>query len=243
MSIEELRERVAEANRALSAAGLVALSFGNASGVDREHGVLVIKASGVACDRARPDDMVVVSMSDGAVVEGSMRPSSDTPTHLVLCRRFPSIGGVVHTHSPFASAWAQAGRAIPCLGTTHADHFDGPVPVTHPLSETEIAGDYERETGEVIARTLEELRLDPLRMPAALVVSHAPFTWGADAAEAVTNAVALETAAAMASRTLSLSPKVEPIDQALLARHFDRKHGPRAYYGQPGDRQPGRGGG
>lgn len=240
MSLDELRERIAGANRSLAAAGLVTLSFGNASGVDREHGVLVIKASGVACDRARPDDMVVVSMNDGAVVEGSMRPSSDTPTHLVMCRRFPSIGGVVHTHSPFASAWAQAGRAIPCLGTTHADHFDGPIPITRSLTHDQIAGDYERETGEVIARTLEELRLDPLRMPAALVVSHGPFTWGADAAEAVTNAVALEAVAAMAWRTLALSPEIKPIDDALLTRHFDRKHGPHAYYGQPSDPRAGR---
>ncbi len=236
MSPQELREQVAEANRALSAAGLVELSFGNASGADRERGVLVIKPSGVPCDRIRPEDAVVVSLSDGSVVEGSMRPSSDTPTHLALYRRFPSIGGVVHTHSPFASSFAQAGRAIPSLGTTHADHFGGPVPVTRPLTEAEIAGEYERETGEVIAETLEGLGMAPLDMPATLVASHGPFTWGADPAEAVTNAIVLELVAAMAWRTLALSPGVESIGEALSTRHFGRKHGPDAYYGQPGDR-------
>lgn len=232
MSLDELREQVAEANRALVAAGLVTLSFGNAGGVDRARGVLVIKPSGVPYDRMHPKDMVVVSLADGNVVQGSLRPSSDTPTHLTLIRRFESIGGVVHTHSPFASAWAQAGRAIPCLGTTHADHFAGPVPVTRPLTEGEIAGDYERETGEVIVETLEKLDVDPLRMPAVLVASHGPFTWGRDPAEAVTNAVALEAVAAMAWRTRALAPDVEPIPEALLARHFGRKHGPDAYYGQ-----------
>jgi L-ribulose-5-phosphate 4-epimerase len=233
--LERLREQVSAANRGLTAAGLVCLSFGNASGVDRDEGVLVIKPSGVPCDRLEPEDAVVVSLSDGSVVEGSLRPSSDTRTHLALYRRFDAIGGVVHTHSSFASAWAQAGRAIPCLGTTHADHFDGPVPVTRALSENEIAGDYERATGDVIVEALEALGLDARRMPAALVASHGPFTWGVDPAEAVTNAVALETVAAMAARTLALAPSIEPIGDALLARHFGRKHGPGAYYGQAGD--------
>ena len=233
MSLLELREQVLEANRALVDAGLVTLSFGNASGVDRSRGVLVIKPSGVPYDRLRPKDMVVVSLRDGDVVEGSLRPSSDTPTHMVLFRRFGSIGGVVHTHSPFASAWAQAGRAIPCLGTTHADHFAGPIPVTRPLTESEIGGNYERETGEVIVETLEGLSLDPLHMPAALVASHGPFTWGGDPAGAVTSAVALEAVAAMAWRTLALAPETGSIDEALLTRHFERKHGPDAYYGQP----------
>ena len=233
MSLERLRERVAEANRGLAGAGLVTLSFGNASGVDRDRGVLVIKPSGVACDRVEPGDLVVVSLSDGNVVEGSMRPSSDTPTHLALYRRMQDVGGVVHTHSPFAASWAQAGRAIPCLGTTHADHFAGPVPVTQRLTGEEIAGDYERATGEVIAETLEELGLAPLHMPAALVASHGPFTWGADAEEAMTNAVVLELVASMATRTLALAPDAGSIDDALLARHFGRKHGPDAYYGQP----------
>lgn len=235
MSLDDLRQRVADANHRLSAADVVTLSFGNASGVDRERGVLVIKPSGVACERVEPDETVVVSLRDGSVVEGSLRPSSDTPTHLTLYRYFDRVGGVVHTHSPFASAWAQAGRAIPCLGTTHADHWAGPVPVTRPLTEAEIAGDYERETGEVIVETFEKLRLDPLHMPGVLVGAHGPFTWGADAARAVTNAVALEAVAAMALRTLLLCPDPEPIGDALLARHFRRKHGPNAYYGQPDD--------
>jgi L-ribulose-5-phosphate 4-epimerase len=233
LSLERLRERVAEANHGLVDAGLVTLSFGNASGVDRERGILVIKPSGIACDRVEPDDLVVVSLSEGNVVEGSMRPSSDTPTHLALYRRMQNVGGVVHTHSPFAAAWAQAGRAIPCLGTTHADHFAGSVPVTRRLTGEEIAGDYERATGEVIADTLDELGLDPLHMPAALVASHGPFTWGADAEEAMANAVVLEVVASMASRTLAVAPDAGSIDDALLARHFDRKHGPDAYYGQP----------
>lgn len=235
MPSTELRERVVEANRLLAAGGLVSLSFGNASGVDRSEGVLVIKPSGLPCDRLDPGDLVVVSLEDGRVVEGSLRPSSDTPTHLVLYRRFPAIGGVVHTHSPSASAWAQAGRAIPCLGTTHADHFDGPVPVTRALRAEEIAGDYEAATGDVIVETLDRLGLDPVGMPAALVASHGPFVWGADAIGAATNAVALELVAAMAARTLALEPSVAPIGDDLRARHFGRKHGPGAYYGQPPD--------
>jgi L-ribulose-5-phosphate 4-epimerase len=235
MTSPELREQVAEANRRLAAEGLVSLSFGNASGVDRNEGMLVIKASGVACDRVGPADTVVVSLEDGRVVDGSLRPSSDTPTHLVLYRRFASIGGVVHTHSAFASAWAQAGRSVPCLGTTHADHFAGAIPVTRALTEGEIAGDYEGSTGEVIVETFEGLGLGALDMPATLVASHGPFAWGADPAEAVTNAVALEVVAAMALRTLALEPSIGPIADALLARHFGRKHGPGAYYGQAGD--------
>jgi L-ribulose-5-phosphate 4-epimerase len=237
--LHELREQVAEANRGLVAAGLVTLSFGNASGVDRDRGVLLIKPSGFPCDRLQPQDVVVVSLDDGTVVDGGLRPSSDTPTHLVLYRRFESIGGVVHTHSPYGSAWAQAGRAIPCLGTTHADHFAGPVPVTRPLTAGEIAGDYETETGHVIVETLDQLRLDPLHMPATLVASHGPFTWGTDPADAVTNAVALEAVAAMAWHTLALESTAESIDAALSARHFTRKHGPDAYYGQPPDEATG----
>jgi L-ribulose-5-phosphate 4-epimerase len=233
MSLSQLRDEVCQANRALVAAGLVSLSFGNASGVDREAGVLVIKPSGVPYDTLRPGDMVIVALDDERVVEGDLRPSSDTSTHALLYRRFPSIGGVVHTHSAFASAWAQAHRSIPTLGTTHADHFHGPVPVTRAMTADEIAGDYERQTGEVIVETLGGLGLDPLEMPAALVASHGPFTWGRDAADAVTNAIALETVAALAHRTYALSAAVEAIDEALLRRHFSRKHGPDAYYGQP----------
>lgn len=235
MGLAALREEVCRANLALVEAGLVTLSFGNASGVDREAGVVVIKPSGVAYQRLRPEDMVVVSLADERVVEGKLRPSSDTPTHAVLYRRFPSIGGVVHTHSAFASAWAQAHRSIPTLGTTHADHFAGPVPVTRPMAPVEIGAEYERLTGELVVDSLQAVGLDPLEMPAVLVASHGPFTWGRDAAEAVTNAVALEAVAAMAHRTLALSAGVEAIDDALLRRHFDRKHGPGAYYGQSVD--------
>lgn len=235
MRLEALRQEVCRANLALVEAGLVTLSFGNASAVDRGAGVLVIKPSGVPYDQLRPEDMVVVSLADEEVVEDGLRPSSDTPTHAVLYRRFPDIGGIVHTHSTFASAWAQAHRPIPTLGTTHADHFAGPVPVTRPMTTAEVGGDYERQTGEVIAETLEALGLKPLEMPAALVASHGPFTWGRGAAEAVTNAIALEAISALAHRTFALSAAVEAIDEGLLRRHFSRKHGPGAYYGQPGD--------
>lgn len=233
MSIATLREEVWRANRALVDAGLVTLSFGNASGVDRDAGLLVIKPSGVPYDRLRPEDMVIVSIADERVIEGHLRPSSDTPTHAALYRAFTSIGGVVHTHSAFASAWAQAGRSIPPLGTTHADHFFGVVPVSRAMSEPEIDGAYERETGAVIVETFRELGLDPLEMPAVLVASHGPFTWGRDAADAVANAVALEAVAALAHRTFALAPDADAISNALLRRHFLRKHGPGAYYGQP----------
>jgi L-ribulose-5-phosphate 4-epimerase len=235
MEFADLRERVCSANRELVAAGLVTLSFGNASGIDRGAGVMVIKPSGIAYEGLKPADMVVVSLADGRVVEGALRPSSDTPTHLVLYRDFASIGGVVHTHSAFASAWAQAGRPIPCLGTTHADHFRGPVPVTRELTASEVATDYEAATGRVIVETLSGLRMDPLEMPAALIVSHGPFTWGRSPGEAVTNAVALEAVAAMAHRTLQLEAQPSEIADVLLTRHFDRKHGAHAYYGQPDD--------
>jgi L-ribulose-5-phosphate 4-epimerase len=235
MPLSALREEVCEANLALVSGGLVTLSFGNASGVDRAAGVLVIKPSGVPYARLRPADMVVVALADGRIVEGTLRPSSDTPTHAELYRRFSSIGGVVHTHSSFASAWAQAGRSIPCLGTTHADHFAGAVPVTRPLSDAEIGGEYELETGRVIAETIEGLGLGALEMPAALVASHGPFCWGRTPTDAVTNAIALEAVAALAHRTLALDASIGPIGAPLLARHFSRKHGPGAYYGQPVD--------
>jgi L-ribulose-5-phosphate 4-epimerase len=235
MGYGELREEVVRANRALAEAGLVSLAFGNASGVDRAAGVLLIKPSGIACDAVEPDQIVVVALADGSVVEGDLRPSSDTPTHLELYRRFPAIGGVVHTHSSYASAFAQAGLEIPCLGTTHADHFAGPVPVTRWLRTDEIAGDYERATGSVVADTLDGLGLDPLAMPAVLVRSHGPFTWGRSAGDAAANAEAVELVATMAHRTLALAHDVSPLDEALRLRHFERKHGSAAYYGQGSD--------
>ena len=225
----DLREQVFEANRAIVHAGLVVLTFGNASAVDREAGVMAIKPSGVPYDELGPEAMVVVDLESGEVREGSGRPSSDTPTHLVLYRAFEQIGGIVHTHSPFATAWAQARREIPCLGTTHADHFHGPVPVTRELMDKEVGDEYERRTGEVIVETIG----DPLETPGVLVASHGPFAWGADALEAVENAIALEVVAESSFRTELLRPGAEPIRSALLDRHFRRKHGPGAYYGQP----------
>jgi L-ribulose-5-phosphate 4-epimerase len=232
LSHATLREQVLDANLEIVRAGLVVLTFGNASGVDRDAGVMAIKPSGVPYDELGPEAMVVVDLESGAVVDGEHRPSSDTPTHLVLYRRFEGVGGIVHTHSPFATAWAQACREIPCLGTTHADHFSGAVPVTRALTREETEGEYERLTGEVVVETFTELGLDPLAMPAVLVASHGPFAWGGDAADAVENAVALEAVAAAAHRTEVLRPGIEPIGDALLRRHFLRKHGPGAYYGQ-----------
>lgn len=232
LSLPDLREQVWRANLGLVRAGLVTLSFGNASGVDREAGVLVIKPSGVPYDELRPEQLVVVSLEDGRVVEGDLRPSSDTPTHLLLYQRYPEIGGVVHTHSTAATAWAQAGRSIPALGTTHADHFHGAVPVTRPLEEGEVAGAYEHETGAVIVETLNRLGLSATEMPAALVASHGPFTWGHDAADAVANATALEAVANMARQTYFLNPEAVAIPRYLADRHYLRKHGPNAYYGQ-----------
>jgi len=230
-----LRERICEANAALVKAGLVTLSFGNASGVDREAGAFAIKPSGVPCDAVQPEDLVVVSLLDGSVLEGRLRPSSDTPTHLRLYQAFDGLGGVVHTHSSYAAAFAQAGRDIPCLGTTHADYFRGPVPVSRPMTDAEIEGAYEAETGNVIVETLAQRSTSALEMPAALVRWHGPFTWGEDALAASENAVALEAVAAMAARTLGLEPGADEAPAVLLRRHFDRKHGPGAYYGQPGD--------
>jgi L-ribulose-5-phosphate 4-epimerase len=228
--VRDVREQAFQANRAIVEAGLVVLTFGNASAVDREAGVMAIKPSGVAYEELSAAAMVVVDLESGEVVEGDHRPSSDTPTHLVLYRAFDSIGGIAHTHSEYATAWAQAARELPCFGTTHADHFHGAVPVTRALTREEIDGDYEHATGEVIVETL--VGVDPLAMPAVLVAGHAPFTWGADAAHAVENAVALEVVAASALRTELLRPGAAPIDDALLDRHFLRKHGPGAYYGQ-----------
>jgi len=231
-SLADLREEVWRANQALVRAGLVTLSFGNASGVERAAGVMLIKPSGVPYDRLEPGQLVAVSLADGHTLEGALRASSDAPTHLALYRRYPEIGGVVHTHSIEATAWAQAGRPIPALGTTHADHFHGPVPVTRSLTAAEIEGDYELETGRVIIETLDLTGVQALEVPAVLVAAHGPFAWGRDATAAVENAIALEAVAAMAFRTFVLDPGAGPVGDVLLERHYRRKHGPDAYYGQ-----------
>jgi L-ribulose-5-phosphate 4-epimerase len=232
--LDELRHRVLDANLEIVRAGLVVLTFGNVSGVDRDAGVLAIKPSGVPYDELAPDAIVLVELETGATVGSTFRPSSDVETHLALYRAFPSAGGVVHTHSPFATAWAQARRDLPCYGTTHADHFRGAVPVTRELTDDEIGGEYERATGEAIVETFAERELDPAELPAALVAEHGPFVWGASVGEAVENAVALEAVAAAALRAEQLRPPVTPIPDELRDRHFFRKHGPRATYGQVG---------
>jgi L-ribulose-5-phosphate 4-epimerase len=229
MTLKELREEVLEANLELVRRGLVLYTFGNASGIAREQGWVVIKPSGVSYETMRASDLVVVDLK-GRMVEGDLRASSDLPTHLILYRAFPTIGGVAHTHSRAASAWAQARREIPCLGTTHADYFHGPVPVTRPLEPKEIRADYEANTGHAIVRRFA--RLNPLATPAVLVASHAPFCWGKTVTEAAHIAVILEEVAAMALETLAVNPKIRPIVQQLLDKHFFRKHGSGAYYGQ-----------
>jgi L-ribulose-5-phosphate 4-epimerase len=228
----DIREAAAAATRAIAAADLVLLAFGNASAVDRAQGAFAIKPSGVPCATVRPDQMVVVVIEDGRVIEGDLRPSSDEPTHRRLYQALPGIGGVVHTHSPVASAWAQAGRPIPCLGTTHADHFRGAVPVTRALTDAEVADRYEWHTGVAITELYGPGGLDPVRAPGVLVRSHGPFVWGADVAQAVLHAEALEAIARMARDTLSIDPSSPSISESLLVRHFDRKHGPTATYGQ-----------
>ena len=233
MSLADLKRAVWQANRDVVDAGLVVLTWGNASGVDREAGVLVIKPSGVAYDDLSPDDMVAVDLETGEA-EGPLRPSSDTPTHRHLYRQFPQIGGVVHTHSAKAVAWAQAERPIPCFGTTHADHFHGPVPVTRRLTGVEIRDAYEHNTGVVIAERVRQGGPDALKVPAALVAGHGPFAWGPTPQKAVDNAVALEAVAAMALDTLALRADAGPLDRALHDKHFLRKHGPGATYGQAG---------
>jgi L-ribulose-5-phosphate 4-epimerase len=229
MTLDELRVEVLEANLTLVRRGLVIEAFGNASGIDRSQGLVVIKPSGVDYDRLTPAAMVVTDL-DGRTVDGTLRPSSDLPTHLALYRAFDGIGGVAHTHSRFATAWAQAGREIPCLGTTHADFFPGPVPVTDPMQPGEIETAYEQNTGGVIVRQFAGL--DPLVTTSVLVHSHGPFCWGASARDAVHTAAVLEELARMAYYTSVLNPAVEPISTALRDKHFLRKHGPAAYYGQ-----------
>jgi len=227
--LETLRAEVLEANLELVRRGLVIYTFGNVSGVSREHGLLAIKPSGVPYDKMTPGDMVITDL-DGKIVEGKLRPSSDLATHAALYRAFPSIGGVVHTHSRHATAWAQAVREIPCFGTTHADYFHGPVPVTEPLSAADIEGDYEANTGTAILRRMEGL--DPLGCPACLVAGHAPFCWGKRVSDAVHTAVIVEELAAMAWMTIGINPHAQPISRHLRDKHHFRKHGPKATYGQ-----------
>jgi L-ribulose-5-phosphate 4-epimerase len=227
--IEHLRRLVLEANLALVRHGLAVMTWGNASGIDRERGLVIIKPSGVEYDRLAAADLVAVDLS-GRVIEGTLRPSSDLPTHLELYRAWPWVGGIVHTHSAHATSFAQACRPIPCLGTTHADHFAGEVPVTRALTAAEVAADYEAATGRVIVERFAGL--DPAHVPAALVAHHGPFAWGRDARDAVHNAVALEAVAGMALASLQLAPALGPIPAHVADRHFQRKHGPRAYYGQ-----------
>ena len=229
--LEQLKLEVYEANMELPRRGLITYTWGNASGRDRETGYFVIKPSGVEYDALKPEDMVVVDL-DGNVVEGHYRPSSDTPTHIELYKKYPQIGGVVHTHSPEATAWAQAGRSIPLYGTTHADYFYGPIPCARSLTRTEIEGEYERNTGLVIIETFEEGGIDPTYTPGVLCCNHGPFTWGKDAAQAVYHAVVLEEVARMATRTEMINPRVMPAPDIIRDKHFFRKHGANAYYGQ-----------
>ena len=228
--LEDLKQQVCQANLDLVAHGLVTLTWGNVSGLSADGAYLVIKPSGVAYDGISPAQMVVVSIATGEVVEGSLRPSSDMVTHRLLYQKFRGVGGITHTHSPKATAFAQAHREIPCFGTTHADHFYGTIPVTRLLTAEEINAGYEINTGHVIVERF--VNLDPVAMPGVLVASHAPFAWGKDAADSVKNAVALEAVAAMAIDTLALAHETGPVDQFLLDKHYHRKHGKDAYYGQ-----------
>jgi L-ribulose-5-phosphate 4-epimerase len=228
----ELKDIAFRANRALAESGLVMGTFGNVSAVDRKAGVFVIKPSGVPYRRLTAKDMVVVSLESGRIVGGKLRPSSDTPTHLALYLAFPTIGGIVHTHSEYATAFAQAGEPIRCMGTTHADYFHGDVPITRPLRQAEVEQNYELNTGGVIVETFTRQRLSPDEMPAVLVAYHGPFTWGADAFEAIEHAEALEYVARLEWRVRALNPNAPRPDACLIDKHHRRKHGPHAYYGQ-----------
>lgn len=227
--MQTLKQQVFEANRDLPRFGLVTFTWGNVSAIDRERGVIVIKPSGIAYEVMTADDMVVVDL-EGNVVEGRYRPSSDTATHLALYRQYAELGGVVHTHSTHATAWAQAGLSIPAMGTTHADYFFGDIPCTRGLTKQEVEGEYERNTGKVIIETLDDN--NPLHTPGIVVYQHGPFAWGKDAADAVHNAVVLEEVARMAWIARGINPALKPIDDYLMHKHFMRKHGPNAYYGQ-----------
>jgi L-ribulose-5-phosphate 4-epimerase len=235
MLLKSLREEVLEANLELVRRGLVLYTFGNASGISREEGLVAIKPSGVPYKELDPQSMVVSDM-DGKIVDGSLRPSSDLPTHLEIYRQFRNVGGIVHTHSEFATSWAQARCPIPCFGTTHADSFHGPVPVTDSLTATEVAGDYEKNTGLSICRMFESKKIDPMTIPAVLVAGHAPFCWGATVGEAAHNAVILEYVAKMACHTVGINPDSEPIRRELHDKHYLRKQGPAGYYGQVRER-------
>ena len=229
MKLKALREEVLDANLELVRRGLVLYTFGNASGISREQGLLVIKPSGVPYDSMKAEDLVITDF-EGKVVEGTLRPSSDLATHLILYQEFPTIGGIAHTHSRAATSWAQAQREIPCFGTTHADYFDGPVPVTLPLTTDEVKHDYELNTGLAIVRCMR--KRDPLHTPGVLVAGHAPFCWGATPGEAAHHAVIIEEIACMALHTLTANPEARPIPRALHEKHFFRKHGSSATYGQ-----------
>lgn len=229
--LEELKKQVYEANMELPRRGLVTYTWGNVSGIDREAGLFVIKPSGVDYDVLTPDDMVVIDL-EGNRVEGKYKPSSDTATHLELYKAFPELGGVVHTHSPWATSWAQTGRGIPCYGTTHADYMYGEIPCARNLTAEEIEEAYEKNTGLVIIETLKEKKINPMHVPAILCSNHGPFTWGKDAADAVHNSVVLEEVAKMAAWTEMIRPGAPEAPQCMQDKHFLRKHGPNAYYGQ-----------
>ena len=229
--LEQLKKEVYEANMELPRRGLITYTWGNVSGRDAETGYFVIKPSGVDYDKLTADDMVVVDLT-GKVIEGKYRPSTDTPTHIELYKKYPEIGGIVHTHSPEATSWAQAGRSIPLYGTTHADYFYGPIPCARSLTKEEIEGEYEKNTGLVIIETFEENGINPVYTPGVLCCNHGPFTWGKDAAEAVHNAVVLEEVAKMATKTELINPKVSTAPDTIRDKHFFRKHGANAYYGQ-----------
>jgi L-ribulose-5-phosphate 4-epimerase len=232
--LQRLREQVLEANLELVRRGLVLYTFGNASGISREEGLVVIKPSGVPYEQMKPEHLVVTDL-EGRIVEGKLKPSSDLPTHLVLYQQFAAIGGVAHSHSEYATAWAQACRPIPCFGTTHADYFHGPVPVTSEMTAEEIAEAYEKNTGHAIVRSLEQTT--PSATPGVLVANHGPFAWGEDAASAAHNAVILEAVARMAYLTLGINSAAQPVGSTLHDKHYLRKHGKDAYYGQTKDRQ------
>jgi L-ribulose-5-phosphate 4-epimerase len=232
MNISELKVRVCEANKEISRTGLAILTWGNASEVDRAAGVFAIKPSGIDYASLTPDDIVVVSLDTGEKMEGALNPSSDTPTHWWLFKRFPRLGGIVHTHSVKATAWAQAKKNLPTFGTTHADYFYGDIPCTRELTQAEVESDYELNTGKVIVEHFEKNQIDPAQMPAVLVARHAPFVWGKSAAKAVENGIVLEAVAGLALNSLALNPALTVVPDYLLDKHFLRKHGASAYYGQ-----------